>query len=103
MGGTVIDCDELFAGARRAVAEGHFPACQVAVGAEGAVVATEAFGAADADSRFCVFSATKPVVAAAAWRLIGQGRLDIDAPVARYIDGFGSNGKEAVTVEQVFC
>ena len=43
----------------------------------------ETFGAANNDSRFFVFSATKPIVASAAWLLMGEGLLDVTLPVAR--------------------
>jgi CubicO group peptidase (beta-lactamase class C family) len=40
-------------------------------------------------------------VAAAVWILIGEGLLDPAKPVAHYVPEFATNGKEAVTVEQV--
>ena len=69
--------------------------------ADNEVVAFETFGAATNTTRFCVFSATKPIVASAAWILIGEGLLDPRRPVAHYIPEFATNGKEVVTVEQV--
>ena len=93
--------DELMAAARADVERGWLPACQVAVGKDGDIVAFETFGAADDATRFCVFSATKPFVASAVWILIQEGRLDVSRPVADYIPEFGTAGKDIVTVEQV--
>ncbi|HEX6422371.1 MAG TPA: serine hydrolase domain-containing protein [Acidimicrobiales bacterium] len=86
--------------ARREVDEGLLPAVQVAVGWQGEVVVDATFGAPD-DARILGFSTTKALVGAAAWRLVGEGSLDLAAPVADYIPAFAANGKEAVTVEQV--
>lgn len=48
-----------------------------------------------------VFSCTKGLTTIAMYRLVEEGRLDLDAPVARYWPGFASNGKEAITVRHV--
>ena len=48
-----------------------------------------------------MWSATKPIVASAVWVLIGDGLLEIERPVAHYIPEFATNGKQAITVEQV--
>jgi len=40
------------------------------------------------DAVFRIFSMTKPVLAAGALRLIDQGRLDLEDPVAKYIPAF---------------
>ena len=80
---------------------GALTACQLAVGREGEIVWTESFGSADPETRFCVASATKPIVASAIWLLIGDDLLDIRRPVADYAPEFAANGKQAVTVEEV--
>lgn len=87
--------------ARADVDSGRLPACQVAVARHGELVAFETYGAATNDTRFCVFSATKPIVASAIWLLLGDGQLDLTRPVAEYLPHFAANGKESVTVEQV--
>ena len=40
-------------------------------------------------------------MAAAVWMLIGDGLLDVSRPVAEIVPEFATNGKDAVTVEQV--
>jgi CubicO group peptidase (beta-lactamase class C family) len=96
-----VDFDPILDAARRLVDDGVTPACQVAVGRDGDIICFETFGAATDDTRFCVFSATKPIVASAVWLLIGEGLLDPSRPVAHYIPEFATNGKQSVTVEQV--
>jgi CubicO group peptidase (beta-lactamase class C family) len=96
-----VDFDPILDAARKLVDDGTTPACQVAVAHDGEAVCFETFGAATNDTRFCVFSATKPIVASAVWILVGEGLLDPARPVAHYIPEFASNGKESVTVEQV--
>jgi CubicO group peptidase (beta-lactamase class C family) len=96
-----VDFDPMLDAARKLVDDGVTPACQLAVGHKGDIVCFETFGAATNDTRFCVFSATKPIVASAVWLLIGEGLLDPSRPVAHYIPEFASNGKQVVTVEQV--
>ncbi len=92
--------DRLLARVRREVDEGLLPATQIAVARDGEVLIDETFGAPP-ESRFLVFSATKALVAAAMWRLIDRGDVETDAPCARYLPAFGTNGKDVVTVEQV--
>jgi CubicO group peptidase (beta-lactamase class C family) len=45
-----------------------------------------------------VFSCTKGVLAVAAYVLVEDGRLELDAPVARYWPDFARHGKESITV-----
>jgi len=55
----------------------------------------------DADTPFLIFSATKPLTAVAVHLLVERGRIDLDAPVARYWPGFAQHGKDAVTIRHV--
>ena len=96
----VPDVSALAEAAARDVEDG-LPACQLAVARDGEVLWSATFGDADPTTRFCIFSATKPIVASAIWLLIGDGLLDVDAKVADYVPEFATNGKEVVTVEQV--
>jgi CubicO group peptidase (beta-lactamase class C family) len=92
--------DALLARMRREVDEGLSPAVQIAVAHDGRVVVDETFGA-PAASRFLAFSATKALVAAAIWRLIDAGEVDVTVTAATYVPEFGTNGKDVVTVEQL--
>lgn len=53
------------------------------------------------DTLVNVFSVSKALCAIACMRLVDQGRLDLDAPVARYWPEFAAGGKEAITVRQM--
>jgi serine beta-lactamase-like protein LACTB len=72
------------------------PGVSVAVGVDGAVVWSEGFGYADLENRvpateqtrFRVGSVSKPITAAAVGLLVEQGRLDLDAPVQKYVPTF---------------
>ena len=94
--------EELVRRVRREVEEGLLPSVQVAVAREGRVGLFETFGDADDDTMYCVFSSTKAVTSAAAWLLIAQGRLDVAERVVDIVPEFDTNGKEVVTVEQLF-
>ncbi len=48
-----------------------------------------------------VFSTTKGLTAICAHRLAGEGRLELDAPVAKYWPEFAANGKDQITVRQL--
>lgn len=86
---------------RAEVDNGHSLAAQFALGYHGEIVATGAFGSATADTRFVIFSATKTIVAMALLPLLADGRIELTAPVARYIPEFAGNGKQDVSVLQL--
>ncbi|MGK0222199.1 MAG: CubicO group peptidase (beta-lactamase class C family) [Limisphaerales bacterium] len=94
--------DALLTRVQREVDEGLLPSAQVALGLHGEVVLNESFGSADDDSLICIFSATKGITSAAAWLLIQEGKLSEDELVVDIIPEFGANGKENITVQQLF-
>jgi CubicO group peptidase (beta-lactamase class C family) len=53
------------------------------------------------DTMVCMMSVGKGVAAMCLYRLIEQGRLDLQAPVAKYWPAFAQAGKDAITVEQL--
>jgi CubicO group peptidase (beta-lactamase class C family) len=91
---------ELLGRAEHDVATGWLPACQLAVAKDGELVAFETFGGATNDTRFCMFSCIKPLVASAVWLLIGDGALDVSRSVGDHIPELAHLGPE-VTVERV--
>jgi len=91
----------LFARVQRDVDSGLTPSCQIALARDGQVAVSRTFGAAADESRYVIFSATKPVVAGAIWILMGEGLLDVTLPVAALVPEFGTNGKDVITIEQV--
>ena len=74
----------------------QIPGLAVAVAMNGQIVWSEAFGYADLERRvpvsamtqFRIGSVSKPLSAAAVAILVEQGRLDLDAPVQRYVPSF---------------
>ncbi|MEC3981121.1 serine hydrolase [Amycolatopsis sp. H20-H5] len=53
------------------------------------------------DTIFDMASISKLFTSIAVMQLVEQGRVDVAAPVVRYLPDFGVNGKESVTVEQL--
>jgi CubicO group peptidase (beta-lactamase class C family) len=103
--------EALFARAEREVRDGLLPSVQVAVARNGKIAGMRTFGrvthggrAAPAtnETLYVVFSATKAITSAAAWLLVEEGKLDLAARVADLVPEFGANGKDSVTVEQLF-
>jgi CubicO group peptidase (beta-lactamase class C family) len=82
--------------ARALVAGDNLPGLSVAVAVDGEIVWAEGFGWADVDSRtpvtpltrFRLGALSKPLTAVAAALLHDRGRLDLDAPVQRYIPAY---------------
>lgn len=52
----------------------------------------------DHDTAAVIFSCSKGVLAICAYILRQEGRLDLDAPIARYWPTFAGNGKDATTL-----
>ena len=90
-----------------------FPGGAYAVGRGDVLAAAGAVGRMTYDSTsarvtpatpYDLASLTKAVgTTLAAMRLWEDGRLDLDAPVARYLPAFGRNGKEAVTIRHLLA
>ena len=94
--------ESLLVRAGQEVREGLLSAAQITLAYHGKVIVNECYGAASTDSLFCVFSSTKAITVTAAWLLIEEGKLDIAQPVVEWIPEFAENGKEKVTIEQLF-
>ena len=61
---------------------------------------------ATTESLFHIASVTKPITTTIAMQLVDEGKLDLDAPVRRYLPGFRVASAEAaagVTVRQLMC
>jgi uncharacterized protein YbbC (DUF1343 family)/CubicO group peptidase (beta-lactamase class C family) len=93
------------------IAAGRLPGAVVLVGGESSVYSRRAFGDRQVaperlpmteDTIFDLASLTKPVATATAiMQLEELGKLDLDAPVARYWPEFATNGKAAITLRQL--
>jgi serine beta-lactamase-like protein LACTB len=81
------------------------PGATVAVAVKGHVVWAEGFGFSDVENqvavqprtKFRIASISKAVTSAAVGLLYQQGRLDLDAPVQRYVPSFPTKPKGTVT------
>jgi len=102
--------EALFARAKRDVDDGTVPSAQVALARHGKLAGVRTFGSAvqggaekpaTDQTMYQIYSCTKAIVAAAVWLLFEEGKLRLDERVADIISEFGTNGKDAVTVEQV--
>jgi CubicO group peptidase (beta-lactamase class C family) len=83
------------------------PGISIAVAVDGELVWAEGFGFADIEqcvpvipkTKFRIGSTSKPLTAAGAMLLYDQGRLDLDAPIHRYVPGFPDKGYVITTRE----
>ena len=81
--------------------DGNIPSAQIAFGLNGEIVVHETLGDASEGARYNMWSSTKAVVAAVMWQLLGDGLLDLNAPVRSWWPEFAANGKGAITVEHL--
>ena len=83
----------------------NIPGFALAVAVDGRIVWSEAFGFADLEAKrrttpetqFRIGSVSKPLTAAAVEQLHESGKLDIDAPVQRYVPTFPDKGATITT------
>lgn len=106
-------CDPRFGRVREVFAAGFASGAEVgaavSVVVDGERVVDLWAGAMDAkrtkpwqrDTLVNVFSTTKGMTALCAHRLVDEGKLDLDAPVADYWPEFAAAGKQAITVRQL--
>lgn len=93
---------------RGAIQEGAAPGASAAVAVNGRVVWAEGFGVTDLAkgapvtpaTRFGVGSISKALTLTAALALADEGKLDLDAPVERYLPDFPHRGR-GVTVRRI--
>lgn len=90
------------------IAAGLHPAAQMVVVKDGQVLFDRAAGQfrggkpVRADTPFYCFSVSKAFTGSCIHKLIDEGRVEMDAPVAEYWPEFSQNGKAEITIRQVF-
>ena len=92
------------------ITEGLHPAAQMVVLLDGKVLFDRAAGTFRGEGKkrvtqetpFYCFSVTKAFTAMCVHKLIEEGKISLDAPVAEYWPAFGKHGKDTVTVHQAF-
>ncbi len=90
--------------------EQHIPGLQIAVVKDGQVVLSEAYGLANVENgvlatrstRFPLNSATKSFTGVAVAQLARDGKVDLEAPISRYLDAL-PEGWRAVRVRQLLA
>jgi uncharacterized protein YbbC (DUF1343 family)/CubicO group peptidase (beta-lactamase class C family) len=95
----------------QAIHDGNIPGAVVLVGHNGQVIYRKAYGNRALEPRrepmtletiFDLASLTKVVATTTAvMKLVEQGRIRLNDPVAKYLPEFGQNGKEDITVRQL--
>ena len=94
----------------RHLAEGRYPAAQIAVARHGKLGLVKPFGdartepariAARAETLWLLYSNTKVLTASAVWLLVERGALRFTDRMAEHVPGFEANGKGDVTVLEV--
>src|SRR6185503_14734213 len=83
----------------------NIPGFAIAVAVDGRIVWSEAFGYADLEAhrqttpatQFRIGSVSKPLTATAIAQLFETGKLDLDAPVQRYVPSFPEKGAPITT------
>ena len=97
---------------QRGITAGGFPGASVIIGRHGSIVYERAFGAVSwpitsravstDETIYDLASLTKVVgTTTAAMVLYDEGRLDLDAPVSRYLPEFSGGMKDLVTVRHL--
>lgn len=103
--------ERIRASVRAGIEAGKFPGCVVAFGTHDGVLYKEAFGdralepahvAMTEDTVFDLASLTKPLATATSvMALVERGKVDLDAPVARYVPSFARFSDGKVTVREL--
>lgn len=95
---------------RAAIADSAFPGAAVAIGRKDVIAKLNGYGyftyealqPVTPESLFDLASLTKVIATTTAvMQLYERGRLDLEAPVARYLPAFGRNGKDRITIRQL--
>jgi CubicO group peptidase (beta-lactamase class C family) len=93
---------------RREMAERRIPGLQIAVVQNGKIVLLKSFGVADIQTStpvgnqtvFGIYSCTKAFTGVAIMQLAEQGRIDLSAPVSRFLEGLPAEW-QPVTIKQL--
>ncbi|MEN3327408.1 MAG: hypothetical protein V7638_2215 [Acidobacteriota bacterium] len=93
---------------QREMRERRIPGLQLAVVKNGKIVFSKSFGTADIENSFPVnnktvfpiFSCTKAFTGVAIMQLVEEGKVELSAPVSRYLDGLPSSW-QAITIKQL--
>jgi CubicO group peptidase (beta-lactamase class C family) len=93
---------------KREMAERKIPGMQAGVVKDGNIIYLESFGTADLQhnvsvtnkSAFPIFSCTKAFTGVATMQLVEEGKLDLSAPISRYVDDLPPTW-QSITIRQL--
>jgi CubicO group peptidase (beta-lactamase class C family) len=94
----------------RHIADGRYPAAQIALARRGQLALFASFGdartqpsraAAGDDTLWLLYSNTKVITACAVWLLAERGLISFTDTVAAHLPGFEANGKGEITILQL--
>lgn len=92
----------------RGLANKQMPGCVLLVARHGKIALLEAYGnktdgqKMTTDTVFDLASLTKPIATATAvMKLVEDGKIELNKPVAQYLPEFAASGKESITVEHL--
>jgi len=95
---------------REHIAEGRFPAAQIALARHGKLALFRTYGdakteggkvSAGNDTLFLLFSQTKVLTSSAVWALVEEGRLSFMDKIADHLPEFAARGKADIILHQV--
>ena len=93
--------DHAFDWTRRHVDDGPMPSAVLGIATAEGIVALDAFGGASVDDHYALFSITKPLVGLAALRLVEEGRMTPDTPLATAVPEFGAGRDDVVRLRHL--
>lgn len=97
------------------IERGWYPGAAIALARDSHLVLHREFGharietelgqpqAATRDTRWLLYSQTKPIFTSVIWMLVEDGLLRFHDPVAQYVPEFARHGKEDITLAQVLA
>lgn len=94
-----------------AISEKKMPGCVVLIGRSDGIALLKAYGdkriepkpePMTDDTVFDLASLTKPIATATSiMKLVEEGKISLDDPVVKHLDGFGVEGKDAITIRDL--
>jgi serine beta-lactamase-like protein LACTB len=105
---TKAQTDSIDVAVGAAMAERHIPGLSLAVVKDGEIICLKSYGFANLETKepatnatvYRIASSTKPITATAAMQLVEAGKLDLDAPVQKYVPEFPEK-KFPITTRQL--
>ena len=85
---------------QREMSERRIPGLQIAVVKEGRIVLSKSFGTVTNKTIFPIYSCTKAFTGVAIMQLVEDGKVELSAPVSRYLDGLPTAWQQ-ITIRQL--